>query len=345
MAILVPNDEREGAELVCLVRGQVENVEFEVNAGGSGSWYEVRGQDIRTRLNRKAKTFEFPGASDEFIANLIRECTNQDPVVGPAIKNYVDENYRCQGTQLDAIYEMARMSAFSFWLTYEPVKLNPKQQISDYRINTTGHFESSPDRHETEGTKPPTTLKELGEVSANPTAVLKILGDENSCETVLSFSTRIDNEIYRLALSHGQNLSNGEEEDNEVSTIATDLNPGGENPLTIGYNEGEMHEWGEPQESEMQVNTNADPQTAKWQAYAAATEASWYVRGEAMTTVHMLHQVLAPHAIVDVVGGGCGIAGKYQVSDITHVVTPAGHWMELSLRSNSRSLTKRLVTP
>ena len=63
----------------------------------------------------------------------------------------------------------------------------------------------------------------------------------------------------------------------------------------------------------------------------------WRLRitAQAMTSAHMLKGVLQPHQLVRVLGAGCEAAGVYQVSDVVHVITPAEHWMELELRTNS----------
>lgn len=340
MAIVVPGTEAtemKPPELVCLVRGQVENVEFSVNTGGSGSWFEVRGQDTRTLINRKAGTQEFNGATNQVIRDLVQLCTSEIPEVGEEIKNYIGESYRCRGSQLDAVYDLTRKSAFHFWLTYEAALVG-----SYYEVKSTAHVKSSPDRHESPGASLKDDMQSMGLVLGDSIATLKILGEDGECETVINFSSKVDNEVYHVAVSHGQNLKDGAEETNEESSQAPEINPG-EGPATVGYSEGPMLEWGEEEERSVQVSTVAEVEIAKWQAFAAATAASWYVHGEALTTVHMLKQLLAPHDIVEVVGGGCGIAGKYQVSDVTHVINPAAHWMQLTLRANSRSLEQRPV--
>ncbi|MFO7561128.1 MAG: hypothetical protein R6X02_00690 [Enhygromyxa sp.] len=340
MAVLVPTGEVTEMNpdgLVCLIRGQVENVEFDVNTGGSGSWFEVRGQDTRTLINRKSATYQFDGASHEFLAEVVEACTTEKPDIGEQITNYIGGTYRCRGSRLDAVYELARKSAFHFWLTYEVVLSE-----SYYQVKTTGHVKSSPDRNDSEQEGKLDDLKDLGLVLGDAAAKLKILGEDGECETVINFSSKVDNEVYNVVISHGQNLDDGSEETNEESSLAPELNDG-ESPATVGYSEGPMLEWGDEEERALQVTTVGDVNIARWQAYAAATAASWYVRGEALTTVHMLKQLLMPHEVVEVVGGGCGIAGKYQVSDVTHIINPAAHWMQLSLRSNSRSLEEKKV--
>ncbi|NJK31388.1 MAG: hypothetical protein HC927_02630 [Deltaproteobacteria bacterium] len=49
----------------------------------------------------------------------------------------------------------------------------------------------------------------------------------------------------------------------------------------------------------------------------------------------MLGRVLQPHELVWVDGAGCKVNSAYQVSDVTHVINPAEHWMDVSLRTNA----------
>lgn len=330
--------------LVCLVRGQVENVTFDITVGGSGSSFEIRGQDTRTLMNRVVKTRRTPSAtSDVMIAKLVKPCATETPDVGPGLINYLGKkkkSHRYTGSELEAVYDLAKKCSFSFWLTYaveEQDQVEPDK--SEYLIKTTAHIRSSPDRNEQpKDKKAPTDFANLGLIPGDAIAELRILGTEDACETVVNFSVSIDSEIAVKAISYGQDIDNGAETDTEATTQDADLNSGGENASKIGGSEPEALDWGEPKEKSVKVSKRGDPEIARWQAYAAATEASWYVKGESLTTMHMLHKALAPHDIVEVIGGGCGVAGKYQVSDVTHVINPAEHWMELKLRSNSRNL-------
>jgi hypothetical protein len=344
MAICVPEAVPDAAippKLVCLVRGQVENQQFDITIGGSGSSFEIRGQDTRTLINRVVKTRRASGASDVVITKLVKPCANEVDV-GPSIKNYFKKKivHRYSGSELDAVNDFAKKCNFSFWLTYELEDQGDGAQL----IKVIANVKSSPDRHEKEKTKAPTDLSDLGLIPGDATAQLRILGTQEACETVANFSVSIDSEVFVTALSSGQDIDFGGEDETEATTQADDLNSG-ENASKIGSTEPSALDWGEPKPRSVKVSRRGDPEIAKWLAYAAATEASWYVKAEALTSMHMIKQALAPHDIVEVVGGGCGIAGKYQVSDVTHVINPAEHWMELKLRSNSRNLDDKPALP
>lgn len=335
--------EANPAALVCLVRGQVENVTYEVNIGGSGSSFEVRGQDTRTLINRVAKTRRTSGTSDNVIAKLVGPCASEPPEVGESFKNYHKKKivHRYTGSELEAVYDLAKKCAFSFWLTYTVE--NPG--TDHYVVKVTPHVKPSPDRDENPKEKAPTNLGDLGLIPGPSTAELRILGTEEACETVANFSVTIDGEALVTAVSNGQDIDFGTEQSTEATSQDDPLNSG-EDVGKVGGNDPEVYtDWGEPVPKSAKVSRRGDPEVAKWQAYAAATEASWYVKGEALTSMHMIKQALAPHDIVEVVGGGCGIAGKYQLSDVTHVINPAEHWMELKLRSNSRNLQEKPALP
>jgi hypothetical protein len=331
VAICVPNGpetvETPHPELVCLVHGQIENVEFDVCVGGSGSWFEIRGQDIRTRMNRGSRFLSLEGSSSEVIARLVAECEPDETDIGPEIKNYFGREirYSLRGSALDATYDLARKSGYGFWLGHDV------DTRSGYAIKSTVYVKSSPDRHDQ--ATPPASFDGLDLFAADAEAQLRILGDERQCETVVNFKSIVDNEAVNAASSYAQDVDTGEQSGLEdVTSPDAGLNPQ-ESVVTVGGESG--HDAAQPRG--VVVGSLGDPDLAKWRAYAAAIEASWYVRAEALTTAHMLAQVLQPHAIVEVVGGGCGIAGRYQVSDVTHVINAAEHWMKLELRSNSRN--------
>ena len=323
--------------LVCLVKGQVENVEFNVTVGGSGSWFEIRGQDIRTEVNRNVDIIVEEGSTKDIISALVGLFADEY-TVGDEIKNYIDNSYVFRGSALEAVYDLARKSNYSFWMKYELEAMG----ADGFVVKSHAHVEPSPPRKEQE--EPPTQFDGLELVAPEKAPQLRILGTEEDCETVVNFSSRVDNEAYRLAKSTAQNLDNGEAQDtDEATTEDKELNPGGENSSSVGATDQEEPPALEspspvPGFKSVLVGPEPEHELSPWQAYAAATEASWYVQGEALTTVHMLQSVVQPHDIVQVIGGGCGVAGLYQVTDVTHVINAAEHWMELKLRSNSRSL-------
>ena len=323
-------------KLVCLVQGQVENVEFNVTVGGAGSWFEIRGQDIRTEINRNVEIINAEGSTKDIISALVGKFADKS-TVGDEIKNYIDNDYVFRGSALEAVYDLARKSNYSFWVEYELESAG-----IGFVVESHAHVEPSPPRKKQE--EPPTSFDGFKLVADDETPLLRILGTEEECETVVNFSSRVDNEAYRLARTTAQNLDDGEPQDtDEATTEDKDLNPDGENVSSVGATEQEELPALEldsevPGIKTVLVGPEPEHELSPWQAYAAATEASWYVQGEALTTVHMLQAVLQPHDLVKVIGGGCGIAGVYQVTDVTHVINAAEHWMELELRSNSRSL-------
>lgn len=333
VAICVPNGAAglTPAKLVCLVRGQVERVEFNVTVGGSGSWFEVRGQDLRTQLNRRVEVITARGSTTQIIEALVAPIAPAQ--VGPAIKNYTDHDYRYMGSALEAVSDLARKSSYAFWLEYEV-----EEREGVFTVKTTAHVKSSPPRKD-DGPRPPDPSVGFELVADAESPRLLILGNDGECETVVNFSSEVDSEAYTTASSYAQNSDDGTEQANkDADSQDQHLNSAGGQSPSVGGQTGAALTPDVPGLRSLSLGVEPELEIAIWQAYAAATAASWYVRAEALTTVHMLNHVLVPHQLVTVDGGGCGIAGTYQVSDVTHVINAAEHWMQVKLRSNSRSI-------
>ncbi|KIG17898.1 hypothetical protein DB30_02521 [Enhygromyxa salina] len=328
------------ADLRCLVRGQIENAEFHINVGGSGSWFEIRGQDVRTRINRYNVPSQENGDTKEIIERLVSPIS-KSPSVGQGIKKYekngLSFNYR--GTDLEAVYDLTKKSAYCFWLTYDVMSLAPNP---GFKITTKAHIEASPERETSKG--PPSAEGFDGLVLGDTDAhKFSILGDAESCETVVSFSVTSDNEAPTSATSYGQDLGDGTQSETEDATSLDASQNNGPGVAGTGGTEGESLGKGDNQGDRcMTVGGNGEPDINQWLAFAAATEASWYIRAEALTSAHMLQGIVEPHQVLEVDGGGCGVAGKYQATDVTHVINAVGHWMQVTLRSNSKNQTEEL---
>lgn len=327
------------AELVCLVRGQIENSEFDITVGGSGSWFEIRGQDVRTLINRCNVPSQQQGNTKAIIEALVAPLS-ANPKVGAGIMEYEPKelsfNYR--GTDLEAVYDLTKRSAYCFWLEYELTPLKVVERPPGFSIETVAHVDASPKRNTADGPPSAEGFAGLDLVALGKDHKFSILGDESSCETVVSFSVTTDNEAPDSANAYGQSHIDGTRSaTTDAKTLDAAQNEGEDASSKGGTDGPSPGPASEPGDRCLTVGSNGDTSLSPWLAFAAATEASWYVSAEALTTAHMLQGVVMPHDIIEVDGGGCGIAGVYQATDVTHVINGAGHWMQVKLRSNSKS--------
>lgn len=334
------------ADLTCLVRGQIENSEFDISVGGSGSWFEIRGQDVRTLINRCNVPSQENGDTKTIIEALVKPISTNAPIVGEGIKAYekdkISFNYR--GTDLEAVYDLTKKSAYCFWLEYEVGRAS-KYPLRDpsFSVKATVHVEASPKRYTSQWPPSAEGFDGLQLLPGEKAHKFSILGDEDNCETVVSFSVSSDNEAPSSATSYNQNLAHATQGVTEDAKALDAAQNPDEDVTTKGGTDGESP--GPAREDGdrcVTVGTSGEGDISPWLAFAAATEASWYIRADALTTAHMLQGIVKPHDIIEVDGGGCGVAGLYQATDVTHVINAAGHWMQVKLRSNSKNQPETL---
>jgi hypothetical protein len=314
IVIAVPNGP-DSAELVCLVRGLIEQTDFDVATGGPGSWFEIRGQDLRTLGTREVAAFEHAGNSDAVMKLISASFGNGNVEVAAGAFEYIDEGemYRYRGTALEGLEALARRSNLHFWMTYAMSGGLPLGWNVDFTINLL----PSPARDQDPKVGPDAPLDKLT-LARDEIPELVILGDDN--ETVVNFRVSADFETVTAARAEAVDRD-GDEQKNEVDE-SPDAPVTTEGRVTIGGITLAPAVSGQPW-----YNIKA--------AEAAVTEGSWFVTAQATTSAHMLGAVLEPHQLVKVIGAGCDAAGVYQVSDVTHVINAAEHWMEIQLRTNS----------
>lgn len=327
MAIVVDG----GSGLTCLIRGQVENSQSDVSAGGSGSWHEVRGQDVRTIAARQHSGGALDGSvfdiarvlADGFLSGTFYPETTPSDFIAKFDPGYP---FRYGGSKLAALERLAKLCDCPVRLGYTltPGGIDPESHEQQFDITVDVHFEPSPPR----GNASPGAEVNLDLISGETTQ-LRIMGSEGACENVVNFALQSDNEAFSSVSASVVSLESGEEVVIDDQTATHDaMTPDGQDVETTGA-EGER---------KLRINFCGPEDLAAAAARAAANEASWYVKANALTTVHMVGKVLQPHDIVEVVGGGCGLNGRFQVEKVVHVINAAGHWMHLDLRSNSSSL-------
>lgn len=329
-------------DMVCLLRGQIENAEVSVARGASGSWVEVRGRDVRTIIDRSSRWQSLSGDTTQIAEILSAPFTDKFTGGAPVASYEGKDSWTVQGTALESLERLSKLIAYPVRLSWDvetSFSMRRDEPPIVFTVTTNTSFAPSPSRAQDEDNVGVTALELLtgpGEVKAD----LLIIGDDEQCENVIDFSTSVDNEATAHVDAAWMDGTTGEPGD--IENLRSPDTPG---------NEGETVEV-----TGVEADTEADTEDGARKAVitkvgggdivaaaatAAAIEESWYVKATAMTTVHMLGEILQPHDIVNVEGGGCGVSGLMQVEKVTHVINASAHWMHLELRGNSRML----VTP
>lgn len=358
--------------LECLVRGQVEQVEFDVDVGAAGSVFEVRGKDVRTVADRSCTAHKFKGDSNDILTNLVGLFSTKPPEIGENAIKYLPKRktFNFRGTVLEAILDLAKKSDFSFWLTYtvedDATGLSEIFEAPHYDVHVTSHMKPSPRRPEdaplenlSKKEKRQRRVENLGlrdleaadldDLDDEIRAVLRIVPVANKCETVVNFTMKVDNEATEQSSAASIDDATGDKKDSKDQTSSfTPFNPG-ETVETAGQQPSEDNAPGVPKKAKKSkpkkdptqvrtlcVGVPGDADVNDKLSKAAVNQAAWYVKGEALTSVFKLGKVVQPHQLVLLLGGGCGVNGVYQVSDVTHVINAAEHWMSINLRTNSR---------
>jgi hypothetical protein len=315
IAIVAPT-RPESQDLVCLVRGQIEQTDFDIATGGPGSWFEVRGRDVRTLIARQVTTRELAGTSDEVMKELALAlgATKINVPTGAFTYAAEGEMFRYRGSPLEGIEELALRSNLHFWIEYA-VNL-PHFPDTTWTIDSTINLMPSPPREQDPKTGAEVPLDKLSVVPDGIPRLVILSATEN--ETVVNFRVSIDFETVTSASAAGLDR---EGEETEI--------PATENPDTT------VNEDGRPATDGHEITPAYSGQYNLEAAEVAVTEGSWYVNAETLTSAHMLGTVLQPHQLVRVVGAGCDAGGIYHVREVTHVINPIEHWMQVELRTNS----------
>lgn len=339
IAIIVKQQHSERAW--CLVRGPITKVKTSIVTGGAGSWYEIHGEDNRALLDLTEISAAYDGTASENVVEAFERLPFRvESEVERTLINYTEEEPLQQsGTDLSFLNKTARENNLEFWIEYEPVS-GPLNENSQVTITEKWFFRSSPRRPNarmmTEDALSGAALSEF--LASDLTIPLLTGGGEHplqvnavrdgDCINVLSFALDVDAERASAA-------------------FLTELDP------SSGELRTSEHFSPQPPTEEVPANREDAPrlfrretvatsvgsvEEQRLQAEAALTERSWFVKATCSTATHLFDRVVFPHAMVQVAGAGSMHSGTYQVTDVTHVVKPDAHLMDLKLRRNTINL-------
>lgn len=329
--VILVADGPDAKGLVCLVRGIVEQISFDVDTAGAGSAVDVRGRDVRMMIDRVSEARSFSGkTSDAVIEELITDIPDLQTDIAPGTERYDAATggpaaLNCCGTALEIIETLAMEENHSVWLSYEVSALGPAVSVK-----TTLNVKPSPDRGGLPGADLP--LPDI----FKPRPDIQILVNSKLRPNITTFTIQSDNERIKEVQAGAIDESAGGNSPVKATSPNDKLNSDGAGVEDTG---GEPGPLGLPSEKPKRFSflpTFGSPAMVAKKAEAMATEASWYIEAEVMTSMSLYGALLQPHEKVKVVGAGCEWAGDYQVRDCIHVVNGAEHYMTATLRGNSR---------
>jgi hypothetical protein len=304
-----------GNALHCLVHGPITRVRSSRMLGGSGSWYEIHGEDRRVLLNRVGIEASWPMKASAAAAAIL-DSHLLDYEVQETRKNYDEQHPLNQrATDLAFLEDIARRNAMEFWIDYHIAPQPPGAATIDcgsmFMLKTSPHVDNG-----AAAVPGPPVLTLSGDysINVNPPA--------DQCPKVTKFEMRLDFERPNSAQGFAQSRS-GETVDNQGQSEQAATTPGSQTlPEISGVTRRTL------------VDPTPDPDEQYLTQQATLTEAAWFVEVDCSTTLEMLDFVVKPHMIVAVQYADSRLSGNYQVKSATHVINAADHFMDFKLRAN-----------
>lgn len=302
----------------CLVVGPITRTRSSSMVGGSGSWFEVHGEDRRVEMGRVAIQDVWIGKASD-AARTILSGYQFDPDVEDTQIEYADDQHALnqRGTDLAFIEDIARKNNHEFWLSYDVSASLTGISLNAIKAN----LKSSPKRASAGPPAPPILV-------ADGDLVIDIMPPQDKCVTVTRFDARIDFERPSAARGFAQVLDSGESQPSETTPPDDPVNPEAE---TIGLIQ---------RETRILAPTVTDPVEQRLASEAQLTEAAWFVEVDCSTTLELMKRPVLPHQIIDVRHAGARLSGPYQVKTATHVINATDHFMDFKLRSNGLAGSK-----
>jgi hypothetical protein len=304
-----------GNALHCLVHGPITRTRSSSMLGGSGSWYEIHGEDRRVLMNRVGVEASWPMKASDAAAGILR-FHSLDFEVQETRKNYDEQHPLNQrATDLAFLEDVARRNAMEFWIEYHIAPQPPGAATIDcgsmFMLKTSPHVDNG-----AAAVPGPPVLTLSGDYLIN------VSPPSDQCVKVTKFDVRIDFERPNSAQGFARSRS-GEKVDNQGRSEQPPTTPGSRALPEIS---------GVPRS--MLGDPNPDPDEQYLAQQTMLTEAAWFVEVDCSSTLDMLDFVVKPHMIVAVQYADSRLSGNYQVKSATHVISAADHFMDFKLRAN-----------
>jgi hypothetical protein len=314
-------------KLFCLVRGPIIEAKASYTLGGPGSFFEVRGQDGRNRLADAAKSEVHRGSVTEIATGLLasvypnNEVQSGLPTLGDTSKE--GGGTVQSSTPLEHLNTLARETGAYLWVTYTASMSKsppPPTGKSSLSVVETAHFGMSPKR----GSGTSVGSLSLSSLLPDKDKVELDGGTSSKCgPNITAFEANENWAVVTSAQAGGVDARSANSATQEAKSPDQLLKSGGvaaaalsstaRNAIAVGAG-----------------NAEANARRAE----SALSDQGWYVTARASSSLHMLHQVVEPHTILNVTGIGPLHSMPFQVTKVTHVITAANHMMDMDLRTN-----------
>jgi hypothetical protein len=317
-------------KLFCLVRGPIMEAKASYTLGGPGSFFEVRGQDGRKRLADAAKTAVHRDSVTQIATGLLAPVyPNNDVQSGlPTLGDPSKEGGGTvqSSTPLEHLNTLARETGAYLWVTY-----TASMAGSSLSVVEQAHFGMSPKRGSG------TSVASLSLSSLLPTKDKVELdgGASSKCgPNLTAFEVNENWAVVTTAQAGGVDARSVNPATQDAKSPDQLLKPGGVAAAALPG----------PARSAIAVGAG-DAEANARRAQSALSDQGWYVTARASSSLHMLHQVVEPHTILNVTGIGPLHSMPFQVTKVTHVVTSAAHMMDMELRTNQHIDRSQGVSP
>lgn len=308
-----------GDALACLVRGPIVEHKSEVTLGGPGSWFEIYGLDRRDLLDRICVQATWTGRVSDAARQILGQAFDLEVEDTTRVYEESRETLNQRTTDLEFLTQIAGRNNVHLWITYD---CGRSPIGSGFQVTETAHLASSPRRPEGGVGGAIASAIQLVPTSE---LTLRVHVPSSDCPNVTAFQVTVDGarpSRYRAGSMPTEEIRPG-------STEASDPQPpAGQGAQRLGQLGGVTRELCMP--------GSGDPQDTQTRGEAALTEAGWFVQATASTTRHLLGGVLKPHDVIAAAGVGPRLGrAVFRVKEVTHVINPAEHFMDLMLESNS----------
>jgi hypothetical protein len=111
-----------GGRQQCLVKGPVHGQHIRLEQGGGGSWYEVRGADTSSVMDREARSKVWDGVKDSDAASGVLAAYGYTPDVDATQSRHEEAKHTLVQRESDLrfVRRLARRNGFMFWVTCDP---------------------------------------------------------------------------------------------------------------------------------------------------------------------------------------------------------------------------------
>jgi len=314
----------------CLVRGPIDKIKSSVATGGSGSWFECHGLDMRAMMGVTEYSATWTGFAHTHIENLISDGGFTPDVEDTTIEYDTRNKLTQSGTNLAFCEKVAKENNFEFWVSYSGEVITQAADGSKTAtVTETLHFKHSPSDMVPGASDSLITIPLLPDTSDLELIVNPSGEDECKGNTL---SSEMDIAAERVTAAYFTAQRDGNLEPSQAfSGIDPPDDPANSNSPANGNNAAEVVN----EQRLVVVEPTGSVEEQRLRAEAELAESRWFIQAKCSTAQHLLGRSVFPHDIAFVKGVSHMHIGTYQITKVVHVVTQEHHLMDLTLRRNT----------